>query len=262
MTEATDAAVLIERLPHHVALVTLNRPAARNAVNAAVAQALDAIVTSTEADADIWAVVLTGAGNLAFSAGADLKDVSAGRGDQLWTERGGFGGFVFAPRSKPWIAAVNGPALAGGCELALACDLIVAVPGASFGLPEVKRALAAIAGGLFRLPRALPQRIALEMIATGEPISAERAHALGLVNHLAPADGLLEAALALAGRITVNAPVAVRESLAVARRALDLDDAALRAMSEAAGLAVRRSEDFKEGPRAFVEKRAPRWTGQ
>ena len=262
MTDTPEAAVLFERLPDHIALVTINRPAARNAVNGAVTRALDAIVAATEADADIWAVVLTGAGSLAFSAGADLKDVSAGRGDELWTERGGFGGFVFAARSKPWIAAVNGPALAGGCELALACDLIVAVPGASFGLPEVKRALAAIAGGLFRLPRALPQRIALEMIATGEPISAERAHALGMVNHLAPADGLLDAALKLAGRITVNAPVAVRESLAVARRALDLDDAALRAMSEQAGLAVRRSEDFNEGPRAFVEKRAPRWTGQ
>ena len=262
MTDTPDAAVLYQRLPDHVALVTLNRPAARNAVNGAVAQALDAIVASTEADPEVWAVVLTGAGSLAFSAGADLQDVSAGRGDALWTERGGFGGFVFAERRKPWIAAVNGPALAGGCELALACDLIVAVPGASFGLPEVKRALAALAGGLFRLPRALPQRIALEMIATGEPISAERAHALGMVNHLAPADGLLDAALALAGRITVNAPVAVRESLAVARRALDLDDAALRALSEQAGLAVRRSEDFKEGPRAFVEKRAPRWTGE
>ncbi len=262
MSDHPEPAVLFERLPGHVALVTLNRPAARNAINGAVAQALDELVELTEADADIWAVVLTGAGTQAFCAGADLKEISAGRGAELWTTRGGFAGFVFAQRSKPWIAAINGAALAGGTELALACDLLVAVPGASFGLPEVKRGLAAVAGGLFRLPRVLPRQIALEMIATGEPISAERAFALGMVNHLAPAAGLLDAALALAGRITVNAPVAVRASLGVARRAMDLSDAELRTLSEQAMARVRQSEDFNEGPLAFVEKRAPRWTGR
>lgn len=262
MTDTSAPAVLFEMRADHVALVTINRPAARNAVNGDVARALDAIVAQTEADPDVWAVVITGAGDLAFCAGADLKEVAGGRGNELWTERGGFAGFVFAERSKPWIAAVNGPALAGGSEIVLACDLLVSVPGASFGLPEVKRALTAGAGGLYRLPRALPQRIALEMIVTGDPITAERAHQLGMVNRLAPREQLLDEALALAARITVNAPIAVRESLRVARRALDLSDAELRALSELAMTRVKAAEDFQEGPRAFIEKRAPRWTGR
>lgn len=258
----TAPAVLIERLPGHVALVTINRPDARNAVNGEVAQGLDAAITETEADVEVWVVILTGSGNDAFSAGADLKAVSGGRGHELRTERGGFAGFVHAPRSKPWIAAVNGPALAGGCELALACDLRVAVPQARFGLPEVKRGLIASAGGLYRLPRALPQAMALEMILTGDPIPAERAFALGMVNALAERDGLIAAAQALAARITVNAPVAVRHSLGVARQALDMSDAQLMAESARAQQQNMTSEDFKEGPRAFIEKRAPVWTGR
>ena len=258
----SNAAVTIERLPDHVALVTLNRPEARNAVNGDVAQGLEAAIDATEADDDVWLVILTGSGSAAFCAGADLKAVSSGQGQALRTERGGFAGFVHATRRKPWIAAINGPALAGGCEIALACELRVAVPTARFGLPEVKRGLVASAGGLYRLPRALPQALALEMILTGEPISAERALQAGLVNALAEADGLLAAAQALAARITVNAPVAVRESLKVAKQALDLDDAGLRALSGQAQLAVMASEDYKEGPLAFIEKRAPRWTGR
>jgi enoyl-CoA hydratase len=262
MTDTAAPAVLIERLPDHVALVTLNRPEARNAVNGEVARGLQAAIDETEADGEVWVVILTGSGSDAFSAGADLKAVSSGRGTELRTERGGFAGFVHAARSKPWIAAINGPALAGGCEIALACDLRVAVPQARFGLPEVKRALVASAGGLYRLPRALPQAVALEMILTGEPISAERALQLGMINALAERDGLLAAARALAARITVNAPGAVRQSLGVARRALDLGDAELQALSAQAQQAVMASEDFKEGPRAFIEKRAPRWTGR
>jgi len=157
MSETSDAAVLIERAADHVALVTINRPAARNAVNGAVASGLEAAIDQTEADPDIWAVIITGAGNQAFCAGADLKEISAGRGAGLRTERGGFAGFVHAPRTKPWIAAVNGPALAGGCEIVLTCELVVAAEGAVFGLPEVKRGLMAVAGGLYRLPRVLPQ---------------------------------------------------------------------------------------------------------
>ena len=256
-------AVSIQRLPGHIALVTINRPEARNAVNGAVAQGLQAAIDETEADAEVWVVILTGSGSDAFSAGADLKAVSGGRGHELRTERGGFAGFVHAPKTKPWIAAVNGPALAGGCEIALACDLIVAVPNARFGLPEVKRGLIASAGGLYRLPRALPLAVAREMILTGEPIGAERAHALGMVNVMAAdAAGLLDAALALAARITVNAPVAVRESLAVARRALDATDAELREASEQGQARNMKSDDYQEGPRAFIEKRAPRWTGR
>ena len=258
----TNSAVLIERLPDHVTLVTINRPEARNAVNGDVASGLDAAITQTEADPDTWVVILTGAGSDAFSAGADLKAVSGGQGNSLRTERGGFAGFVHAPRTKPWIAAINGPALAGGCELALACELRVAVPQARFGLPEVKRGLIASAGGLYRLPRALPQAVALEMILTGDPIPAERALALSMINALAERDGLIAAAQALAARITVNAPVSVRHSLSVARKALDLTDTELQAESARAQQVNMTSEDFKEGPRAFIEKRAPRWVGR
>jgi len=258
-----SAAVTVEKLPDHVALVTINRPEARNAVNGDVARGLDAAITQTDADDDVWVVILTGAGPDAFCAGADLKAVSSGRGHELRTERGGFAGFVHAPKRKPWIAAVQAAALAGGCEIALACDLVVAAPAARFGLPEVKRGLIASAGGLYRLPRALPPAVAREMILTGEPIGADRAHALGMVNVLAPdAAGLLDAAKSLAARITVNAPVAVRESLAVARQAFDLSDAALRQKSEEGQARNMQSEDFKEGPRAFIEKRAPRWQGR
>ena len=262
MPDLSPPAVLVDLLPDHIALVTLNRPAARNAVNGEVAAGLQAAIDQTEADGDVWVVILTGVGSEAFCAGADLKAVSTGRSAELRTERSGFAGFVHAARTKPWIAAVNGPALAGGCEIVLACDLVVAVPGARFGLPEVKRGLVASAGGLYRLPRALPPAIAREMILTGEPISAERAHQLGLVNQLAAADQLLAAAKALAARITVNAPVAVRASLGVTRQALDLSDAELQALSAVAQQQVMASEDFQEGPRAFIEKRAPRWTGR
>ncbi|WPG37053.1 enoyl-CoA hydratase-related protein [Variovorax sp. EBFNA2] len=258
------SAVTVERLPGHVALVTIDRPEARNAVNGDVATGLEAAVDATEADDDIRAVVLTGAGREAFCAGADLKEVSAGRGSALRTERGGFAGFVYRERSKPWIAAVNGKALAGGTELVLACDLVVAVRQAAFGLPEVLRGLIAAAGGLYRLPRAIPPNIALELILTAGQLDAERAHGFGLVNRLVDdVDGLREAALALAAEIARNAPVAVRQSLRVAREANSgLDEAALRALTRDAFERVAASEDFKEGPRAFIEKRAPLWSGR
>jgi enoyl-CoA hydratase len=257
-----NTAVLTQALGDHVLLVTINRPAARNAVNGDVATGLQAAVDQAEADDQVWAVILTGAGHEAFSAGADLKAVASGNAMGLRTERGGFAGFVHAQHSKPWIAAVNGPALAGGCEIALTCDLIVAVPQSRFGLPEVKRGLVASAGGLYRLPRVLPQAVAREMILTGEPISAAQALQWGMVNRLAEPDQLLAEAQALAARITVNAPVAVRQSLGVARHALDLSDAELQALSAQAQAKVMASEDFQEGPRAFIEKRAPRWTGR
>jgi len=258
MTEA----VLYEMVAPHIALVTLNRPEVRNAVNGAVAIGLEAAVERAEADAEIRAVVLTGAGPHAFCAGADLKAVSAGGSAGLATARGGFAGFVRAPRSKLWIAAAQGHALAGGLELLLACDLAVGAETATFGLPEVKRSLVAAAGGVFRLPRALPKAIALRMIATGEPITAALALRHGLLNEVVPQAAVLEAALALARSVVANAPVAVRESLAIARQAAALDDAALWALSAAASARIRETEDFQEGPRAFVEKRAPRWVGR
>lgn len=237
-----NPAVSLQRIAEHVALVTLTRPEARNAVNGDVARGLEQAVDETEADPDTWVVILAGSGDGAFCAGADLKAISGGRIHELHTERGGF---------------------AGGCEIALKCDLIVAAPQARFGVPEVKRGLIAAAGGLYRLPRALPPAVAREMILTGDPIDASRAHALGMVNVLAPeGTPVLDAALALATRITCNAPVAVRESLAVANRAFDLSDAELMAASAQGHRRNMASEDFREGPLAFIEKRAPRWKGR
>jgi enoyl-CoA hydratase len=259
---STLKAVRLERLPGHVALVTINRPDARNAVNAQVATDLEAAVDVAEADPDIRVVVLTGEGPDAFCAGADLKEVSAGQGHRLSTERGGFAGFVFRERTKPWIAAINGKALAGGAEIALACDLVVAGEHAAFGLPEVMRGLIAAAGGLFRLPRAIPRNVALELILTAGQLDAQRAFQLGLVNRLASKAGLLDEALALAAEIARNAPVAVRESLSIASRANELTEDELRELTRDAFARVMASDDFKEGPRAFIEKRAPRWTGR
>lgn len=254
--------LLIENLPGHVTRITLNRPQARNAINGELATALEAALQATEADDEVRAVVLTGSGHEAFCAGADLKEVAAGRGRQLRTERGGFAGFVYAPRTKPWIAALNGPALAGGTEIALACDMIVAAEQATFGLPEVQRGLIAGAGGLYRLPRALPRQLALELVATGDPLDAARAQQFGLVNRLVPAGQLQDTALTLARRIARNAPLAVRESLAIARQAHDKDDTTLQGLS-AIGLArVAASEDLREGLQAFIEKRPPQWRGR
>jgi enoyl-CoA hydratase len=262
MSELQAGAVTLDMPAPHVALVTLRRPESRNAVNAAVAVELESIVRSTEADPTVWAVVLTGGGGKAFSSGADLKEVAAGRLETLWTPGGGFAGFVRALRAKPWIAAVNGLALAGGFEIALACDMIVASDDAAFGLPEVTRGMIAAAGGLYRLPRALPRAIALELIATGERLTAQRAAALGLINRVVPKERTLPTALELAGTIAGNAPLAVRESLVIARQTLDLDDVTLGQVSAEAQARLMLSEDFREGPRAFVEKRPPRWVGR
>ncbi len=255
------ATVTCELKGDHVAVVTLRRAAARNAVNAELAQTLHAIVERTEADPEIWVVVLAAEGRDVFCAGADLKEVAAGRATSLFTSQG-FAGFTDAPRRKPWIAAVNGKALAGGCEIVLACDLVVASTRASFGLPEVSRGLLAAAGGLYRLPRALPRNLAIELVLTADSLEVERAAALGLVNRVVAPEQLLDEALALAERITRNAPLAVRESLDVARRVHDLDEAGLRALSRQGSERLRASEDYSEGPRAFIEKRAPRWLGR
>ncbi len=254
--------VLFDIVEPHIAVVTINRPEARNAVNGAVAAGLEAALERVEADPDIWVAILTGAGPHAFCAGADLKEVSNGRGATLSTPKGGFGGFVRAKRGKVWIAAAQGHALAGGLELLLSCDLSVVSENANLGLPEVKRSLVAGAGGVFRLPRALPKAIALEMVTTGDPISAARAAHLGLINAAVPPSEVIPTALTLARRVTVNAPIAVRESLGVVRQAYDLTEAELWEICNIASQNVRETEDFREGPRAFVEKRAPNWVGR
>ena len=244
-----------------VATITLNRPDQRNAVNPELAVALQEATERFEADDDAWVAVLTGAGGF-FSAGADLKAIAAGRSRELATDRGGFAGFVRLPRTKPVIAAVRGPALAGGTELVLACDLVVAATDSSFGLPEVTRGIVAAAGGLFRLPRVLPRATALELILTGDRIDAAEAHRLGLVNRVVEPDAVLPSARALAERICRNAPVAVRESLALARQAADLSEEDGWRLSVEAMERIRLTEDAAEGPRAFAEKRPPRWTGR
>jgi enoyl-CoA hydratase len=244
-----------------LAVITLDRPEAKNAINGELARSMEAALDRLQADAELWVGIIAGKGSV-FSAGADLKAVAAGEGANLSTERGGFGGIVTHPVEKPLIAAVDGAALAGGFEIALACDLIVASRAARFGLPEVKRSLLAAAGGLFRLPRALPSRIAMELALTGDPIDAERAYQFGLVNVLVEPGQALASAVVLAERILANAPIAVRESRRLVRESLARDDLALWQETFAAFGRVVESEDFAEGPRAFIQKRPPVWKGR
>lgn len=253
--------ILYEVVDDHIAVVTLNRPEKRNAVNAAVAEALDYAVKKTEADPNIWVCVLSSSNDKTFCAGADLAEIAAGNRHLLKTRDGHFAGFVDSKRVKPWIAAVRGSALAGGCELAIACDMIVCGEDSGFGLPEVKRGLFAAAGGVYRLPRALPRNIALELIATGDPLPAKRAYELGLVNRVAPSAQVIETAIALARAIAENAPKSVHESLRVARLAGELTDSELRLLSDYVSDPIMDSQDAKEGSAAFLEKRKPVWTG-
>lgn len=252
----------LQRLGNGIALVTLRRPAARNAITPQIAQLLEEIVAEVEHSDEISVAILTGEGDRAFCAGADLNEVAAGRLDECFTDAGGFAGFVNAKRSKPWIAAVNGPALAGGFEIVLACDLAVVADTAIFGLPEVKRGLIASAGGLYRLPRVLPRVLAMEMIATGRPIDAGHALAMGVINRVTSSADLLEAAQTLAAEICANAPLAVRESVRIVRAASGFDDDVLRGDAEAAQGILQSTSDYSEGATAFLEKRTPKWTGQ
>jgi enoyl-CoA hydratase len=245
----------------HVATLTLNRPNQRNAVSPELTTAMAAALDRFEADDAAWVGILTGAGPN-FCAGADLKALAAGRSAELVTEAGGFAGFVRYPRTKPMIAAVRGFALAGGTELVLTCDLVVAGTDTFFGLPEVTRGIVAAAGGLFRLPRAIPPARAMELILTADRLGAEEAHRLGLVNHVVEPDEVLGRARELAEKICQNAPLAVRESLAIARDALLMTDEQGWARSAAAMERARTSQDAREGVTAFVEKRSPTWTGR
>jgi enoyl-CoA hydratase len=243
------------------AVVKINRPEARNAVNGPVAQGIEDAIDKIEADDSIWVGILTGEPPV-FCAGADLKEINSGNAAALQTQRGGFGGITQRERTKPIVAAVDGPALAGGTEIVLSCDLVVASTTATFGIPEVKRSLVAAAGGLFRLPRKIPFNIAMELALTGDPIGAEVAHHHGLVNRLCEPGEALTSAIALAEQICANAPVAVRETRKIVLEATTAPDEVGWKMSVEGMAKAMSSEDFSEGLTAFIEKRPPKWTGR
>ena len=242
-----------------VLIVRLNRPEARNAISAAVARGVSAAMDRLDADPALRVGLLVGTG-VGFCAGMDLKALL--RNELSNTERG-FGGMTLKPPQKPMVAAIEGFALAGGLELALSCDLIVAARGAKLGIPEVKRGLVAAGGGLIRLARRIPYHVAMELALTGDPISAERGHEIGLVNELCEPGQAYERGLALAKRVASNAPLAVQASKVIVRDALDLNEAQGWELQDRVGLpVVHETEDAKEGARAFAEKRPPVWMGR
>ena len=256
--ETPTANVLLTEPRGHAQLITLNRPEAKNAFNAALSQALSSALDRLDEDPALRVGVLTGAGG-SFSAGMDLKALL--KGEQSSTkERGGFGIMTKPPR-KPLIAAVEGYAVAGGMELALCCDLIVASAASKLGLPEVKRGLVAVGGGLFRLPARIPYHVVMELALTGDLYPAQRFLELGLLSRVVPEGTALSAALELAERIAVNAPLALAATKQILNAAGDWSQA--DAWSEQRKLAkpALSSQDAKEGARAFAEKRAPVWRG-
>lgn len=256
-----EDAVLRDRLGP-VEVLTINRPNQRNAIDVAVSRGIAAALDELEGDDELAAVVVTGAGDKAFCAGMDLKAFAAGEMPAISAVSGGFAGITRRSFPKPLVAAVNGAALAGGFEVALSCDLVVAADHAVFGIPEAKRGLLASAGGLVRLPKRLPLPIALELALTGEPIGAERAYALGLVNRVVPGAQVLEAAIAMAQAVAANAPLSVRFSKAVMRASAEVPEAEGWKLSDEAAAVVTTSPDALEGAVAFAEKRPPAWTGR
>lgn len=242
-----------------ILVITINRPAAKNAVNKAVAEGISAALDVLEAEPELRAGILTGAGGT-FCSGMDLKAFV--RGETPSVEGRGFAGLCEHSVSKPLIAAVEGYALAGGFELAISCDLIVASETARFGIPEVKRGLAAAAGGLVKLPKQIPSRIAMELALTGEFIAAGRAYELGLINRTVPEGTALDAARELATLIAANGPLAVARSKQVVAAAQDWRSDEAFAKQQSLIADVFTSEDAIEGATAFAEKRAPVWKGR
>lgn len=254
----TDGPVRVSTPVDGVLLVTLDRPEARNAVNAALAEGVSAAMDRLDADPDLRVGILTGAGGT-FCAGADLKAFV--RGERPYAGRRGFAGLVELPPEKPLIAAVEGYALAGGCEIVLACDLVVAAETAVLGITEVRRGLVAAGGGLLRLPERIPYHLAMELALTGAHVPAPRMAELGLVNRLVPTGGALDAALALAGEITANGPLAVRTSKRIVVETLGRPAAEKWSRQQELVAPIATSADAREGATAFAEKRPPVWSG-
>jgi enoyl-CoA hydratase/carnithine racemase len=254
----SDEPLLTTTVGDHCAVAAMNRPAVHNAMNSELSESLRRYVADVEADADLRVLIITGIGPT-FCAGADLKERAKMDTDDSAHKTGFFGQLAQLNRTKPWIAALNGPAWGGGVELVLSCDMTVAANNATLALPEVKRGLVALSGGVIRLPRAIPYAVALEVLLTGEPLEASRAHALGLVNYVVPAGQELDRAIELADLISRNSPSAVRESLRLARLIRNHTEDEMWAYNQHSRDALAFQPDAIEGARAFVEKRPPQW---
>jgi acetyl-CoA C-acetyltransferase len=259
-------AVLRDRYEHvlvrrdgYLLEVTINRPEVRNALHPMANDELDHVFDAYLADPDLWVAILTGAGDKAFSAGNDL--VYAASGQPMWVPKNGFAGLTSRPHlPKPVIAAVNGYAMGGGCEIALACHLVVADATAQFALSEVRVGLVAGAGGLVRLPRTVPPKVATEMILTGRRITADEALAYGLVNRVVPAGAAVDGARALAAEICEGSPTSVRISLEIMEETRGIPDVAEAVSHRSRAIDdLMSTEDAAEGPAAFAAKRRPRW---
>ncbi len=254
-----DEQAVLTDVRGRVLVITINRPDQRNAVNAAVANGIASALDQLDGSEELAVGVLTGAGK-GFSAGMDLKAFVAG--ESSWVGDRGFAGITQRAAAKPLIAAIEGFAVAGGLEVALACDLIVASKGTRLGVPEVKRSLVAAGGALLRLPRVLPRTIAMELVLTGDPIDAERAYEFGLVNRLTEPGGALDAALELAEAIAVNGPLGLAASKRILVESVDWPDSEFFARQGEIAGPVMASQDAREGAKAFAEKRAPVWQGR
>ena len=257
-TSTTAPAVLTERRGS-VLLITLNRPEVRNAVNAAVAEGVGGALDELDADDELTVGILTGTGGF-FCAGMDLGAFV--KGESPWFGDRGFAGIAQRGSRKPLIAAIEGFAVAGGFEIAIACDLLVAARGAKLGIPEAKRSLVAAAGALLRLPRRMPYHVVMELALTGDPMPAERFHELGVVNRLAEPGAAVDVALELAATIAGNGPLALAASKAIIERQFDWSSDEMWAKQGELSGPVFASEDAKEGASAFKEKRDPVWRGR
>jgi enoyl-CoA hydratase len=253
---STDAPAVLTERRGSVLIITLNRPQVRNAVNTALAEGVAEALDSLDADDTLTAGVVTGAGGF-FCAGMDLGAFA--KGESPWVEGRGFGGITQRAADKPLIAAIEGFAVAGGLEIALSCDLIVAAKGAKLGIPEAKRSLVAAGGGLLRLPKRMPYHVVMELALTGDPLPAERFHELGVVNRLADPGAALDVALELAAALAQNGPLALIASKKIIEQQFDWSTEEMwTRQGEIAG-PVMTSEDAREGATAFKEKRAPVW---